>query len=120
MKRSNPRWTPLFCAVGVFALSAVVSAEVQAQAPAVDPAAEKEAEAAKQEAAAGKQQAAATTPPPAAAQGKPLPLGTVVHALPQGCVSTSVGGVEYCYGGGNSYRAVFQDNQVVYVTARPK
>ncbi len=84
-------------------------------------AATKEAEAAKQEAAAAKQQAAAATPPPpAAAAGKPLPLGTVVSALPQGCVSTPVGGVEYYYCGGNFYRAVFQGNQLVYVTAQPK
>jgi hypothetical protein len=49
-----------------------------------------------------------------------LPAGTVVSALPQGCVSTPVGGVEYYYCGGNFYRAVFQGNQLVYVTAQPK
>ena len=59
-------------------------------------------------------------PPPPAAAGKPLPLGTVVSALPPGCVSTPVGGVEYYYGGGNFYRAVFQGNNLVYVTAQPK
>jgi predicted lipid-binding transport protein (Tim44 family) len=85
-------------------------------------AATKEAEAAKKEAEAAKQQAAAAAPPaPApAAAGKPLPLGTVVSALPQGCVATPVGGVEYYYCGGNFYRAVFQGNQLVYVTAQPK
>jgi hypothetical protein len=67
--------------------------------------------------AAAQQQAAA--PPPATA-GKPLPLGTVVSALPAGCTSTPVGGVEYYYCGGNFYRAVFQGNQLVYVTAQPK
>ena len=72
-----------------------------------------------QQAAAAKQQAAATPPPPAAA-GKPLPMGTVVSALPPGCVSTPVGGVEYYYCGGNFYRAVFQGNNLVYVTAQPK
>ena len=81
-------------------------------------AAEKEAAAAKQEAAAAKQQAAAAPPPPAAA-GTPLPLGTVVAALPPGCVSTPVGGEAYYYCGGNFYRAVFQGNQLVYVTAKP-
>ena len=45
-------------------------------------AAEKEAAAAKQEAAAAKQQAATAPPQPSAAAGKPLPLGTVVAALP--------------------------------------
>jgi hypothetical protein len=74
--------------------------------------------AAEKEAAAAKQQAAAPTPPPAAA-GKPLPLGTVVAALPPGCTSTPVGGVEYHSCGGNFYRAVFQGNSLVYVTAQP-
>jgi hypothetical protein len=84
-------------------------------------AAQQQTAVAQQQAAAAKQQAAAATPPPpAAAAGKPLPLGTVVSALPQGCVSTPVGGVEYYYCGGNFYRAVFQGNQLVYVTAQPK
>jgi biotin carboxyl carrier protein len=56
---------------------------------------------------------------PSAAGGKPLPLGTVVHALPGGCTPTPVGGVQYYYCGGNFYRAVFQGNQLVYVTAKP-
>jgi hypothetical protein len=70
-----------------------------------------------QQSAAARQQA--TAPPPATA-GKPLPLGTVVSALPAGCTSTPVGGVEYYYCGGNFYRAVFQGNKLVYVTAQPK
>jgi hypothetical protein len=48
-----------------------------------------------------------------------LPLGTVVSALPTGCVATPVGGVEYYYCGGNFYRAAFQGNTLVYVTAKP-
>jgi len=84
-------------------------------------AAQQQATAAKQEAAAAKQQAAAAPPaPPAAAAGTLLPMGTVVSALPAGCVSTPVGGVEYYYCGGNFYRAVFQGNTLVYVTAQPK
>jgi hypothetical protein len=84
-------------------------------------AAQQQAAAAKQEAAAAKQQAAAVTPvPPPAAAGALLPLGTVVSALPAGCVSTPVGGVEYYYCGGNFYRAMFQGNTLVYVTAQPK
>lgn len=70
--------------------------------------------------------AAAPPPPPSsppapapAPTGKPLPLGTVVHTLPAGCTSTPVGGVNYFYCGGNFYRAVFQGNQLVYVTAKP-
>jgi hypothetical protein len=84
-------------------------------------AAKKEADAAKKEAAAAKQQAAVAPPaaPPAAA-GKPLPLGTVVAALPAGCTPTPVGGVEYYYCGGNFYRAMFQGSTLVYVTAKPE
>ena len=72
--------------------------------------------------AAPQQQAAPAAPaaPPPAATGKPLPLGTVVSALPGGCTSTPVGGVEYYYCGGNFYRAVFQGNKLVYVTAKPE
>jgi hypothetical protein len=70
-----------------------------------------------QQAATAQQQAPA--PPPAAA-GTPLPLGTVISALPAGCTSTPVGGVNYFYCGGNFYRAVFQGNNLVYVTAQPK
>jgi hypothetical protein len=88
-------------------------------------AAQQQTAAAQQQAAAAKQQPAAApaaappaAPPPAAA-GKPLPMGTVVSTLPPGCVSTPVGGVEYYYGGGNFYRAVFQGNSLVYVTAQP-
>lgn len=62
--------------------------------------------------------AVAPAPPPVAA-GKPLPLGAVVSALPAGCVSTPVGGIDYFYCGGNFYRAVFQGNNLVYVTAQP-
>jgi len=75
-----------------------------------------------QQAAPAQQQAAPAAPAaqPPAATGKPLPLGTVVSALPAGCTSTPVGGVEYYYCGGNFYRAVFQGNKLVYVTAQPK
>jgi hypothetical protein len=83
-------------------------------------AAKKEAAAAQKEAEAAKKQAAATPPAPTAAPGKPLPLGTVVSALPAGCVATPVGGVEYYYCGGNFYKAAFQGNQLVYVTTQPK
>ncbi|MCG6868430.1 MAG: hypothetical protein LJE91_06775 [Gammaproteobacteria bacterium] len=66
--------------------------------------------------------AAAPAPAPAsapAADGKPLPIGTVVPSLPAGCTSTPAGGVEYYYCGGNFYRAVFEGNKLVYVTAKP-
>jgi len=83
-------------------------------------AAQQQAAAAQQQAAAAQQQAAMAGPPAApAAAGKPLPLGTVVSALPPGCTSTPVGGVEYYYCSGNFYRTAFQGNTVVYVTAKP-
>jgi len=82
-------------------------------------AAASESAAAQQQAAAAQQQAAAAPPPPPATGGKPLPLGTVVSSLPSGCTSTPVGGVDYFYCGGSFYRAVFQGNQLVYVTAKP-
>ena len=40
--------------------------------------------------------------------------------LPAGCTATPVGGEQYYYCGGNFYRAVFQGNSLVYVTAQPK
>jgi hypothetical protein len=60
---------------------------------------------------------ASPAPPPTA--GKPLPIGTVVPALPAGCVSTPVGGVAYFYCGGNFYRAVIRGNSLVYETVQP-
>ena len=97
--------------VGYAAGAATASAAAQSQQSA---AAQQQAAIAQQQAATAQQQAAA-----AAAAGKPLPLGTVVATLPPGCTSTPVGGVEYYYCGGNFYRAVFQGNQLVYVTAKP-
>jgi hypothetical protein len=90
-----------------------------AQANQQTAAAQQQAAAAEKEAAAAKQQAAAAAPAPPPATGAALPLGTVVAALPTGCTQTPVGGVEYYYCGGNFYRAVFQGNTLVYVTAKP-
>ena len=97
--------------VGYAAGSATATAAAQSQQSA---AAQQQAATAQQQSATAQQQAAA-----AAAAGKPLPLGTVVAALPPGCISTPVGGVEYHSCGGNFYRAVFQGNSLVYVTAQP-
>jgi hypothetical protein len=71
------------------------------------------------QAAAPPPQAAAPQPPPAAS-GQPLPLGTVVSALPAGCVATPVGGENYYYCGGNFYQAKYQGSNLVYVTTKPK
>lgn len=76
-------------------------AEAQAQA------AQQQAAAAQAEADAYKQQAQAAGP---------LPIGTVVTALPPGCTNTTSGGVEYYVCGQNYYRTAFQGSQLVYVT----
>ena len=61
----------------------------------------------------------ASAPAAPAASGQALPLGTVVPALPAGCTQVAQGGVEYSKCGANYYRAVFQGNNLVYVTAQP-
>ncbi len=95
------------------------AAQQQAAAAQQQAAMEKQqAQAAQQQAAAAQQQAVMAQQQ-AAASGKPLPLGTVVSALPGGCVPTPVKGVEYYYCAGNFYRAMFQGNTLVYVTAKP-
>jgi hypothetical protein len=92
------------------------------KAAASSAASQQQAAPAEQQPATAQQQAPAPapTPPPPANTGQPLPLGTVVSALPAGCVSTPVGGVEYYYCGGNFYRAAFQGNKLVYVTTKPE
>ena len=59
-------------------------------------------------------------PPPPPAPAGPVPVGTVVHALPPGCAKTPIGGVEYynC-APGVYYRAAFQGNNLVYVATQP-
>jgi hypothetical protein len=116
VRRRTRRRTAVVVGSSVRAADSAQIAQAQQQTAA----AQQQAAAAEQEAAAAKQQAAAATPPPPAASGKPLPLGTVVSALPAGCTPTPVGGVEYYYCGGNFYRAAFQGNQLVYVTAKPE
>jgi hypothetical protein len=56
-------------------------------------------------------------PPPAAAPAvSAVPIGTVVQALPAGCSSVAVGGVNYSDCGGVFYKAAFQGNSLVYVS----
>jgi multidrug efflux pump subunit AcrA (membrane-fusion protein) len=118
------RRTAVVVGATVHAADSAQMAQAQQQTAAAQQqaaAAQQQAAAAEKEAAAAKQQAAAAAPPPPpAAAGTPLPLGTVVSALPPGCVATPVGGAQYYYCGGNFYRAVFQGNQLVYVTTQPK
>ncbi len=82
-------------------------------------ASQQQAAAAQQQAAAAEQDAAAAKQELAVAEGL-LPLGTVAYSLPAGCVSTAINGTEYYHCGVNYYRAVFQGNSLVYVTAQPK
>jgi len=120
-RRHARRWAVIgTAAVASSATAAAASEAAAAQQQAAT--AQHQAAAAQQPSATTQQQAAAAAPPAAhpAGAGKPLPLGTVVTALPGGCTSTPVGGVEYYYCSGNFYRAVFQGNQLVYVTAQPK
>jgi hypothetical protein len=122
VRRRTARRTAVVVGTSVHAADSAQMAQAQQQAATSQQqaaAAEKEAAAAKQEAAAAKQQAAATPPAPAPATGAALPLGTVVNALPSGCTTTPVGGVEYYHCGSNYYRAAFQGTQLVYVTAKP-
>ncbi len=63
-----------------------------------------------QQAAAAQQQAQVA--------GSPA-IGTVVPALPAGCMAAPVGGVQYYKCGGVYYRAAFQGNNLVYVIAQP-
>ena len=62
--------------------------------------------------------APASTPPPASTQAK-LAIGTVVTALPSGCVSKPINGVQYYQCGANYYLAAYQEGALVYVTAEP-
>ena len=104
--------------VATTATAAAVSA--QKQTAAANSAAASASAASASAAAASAAAASATKAEhPEAAAGKPLPLGTVVATLPAGCTSTPVGNVNYFYCGGNFYRAVFQGNSLVYVTAQP-
>ena len=54
-------------------------------------------------------------PSPAASA---VPIGTVVQALPAGCVSVAVSGVAYYDCGGTFYKAAFQGNNLVYVVVQ--
>lgn len=117
-------------AVVVGSAGAAATASASAQAAAAEQqaaAAQAEAEAAQQQAAAAQAEneqlkAAAAAPPapaPATAPAPALPLGTVVGALPAGCVSTVSGNQELYHCGNDFYKAAFQGSQLVYVTTSP-
>lgn len=101
--------------------SATTSQQQEVAAQQQEVAAQQQQVAAQQQEVAAQQQATAQqqSSPPPADTGQPLPLGTVVPALPSGCSETAVGGVQYYKCGANYYRAVFQGDKLVYVTAQP-
>jgi hypothetical protein len=96
------------------------AAQYQAAAAQQETAAAQQQAAIEREKAAAAQQQAAAAQQQAAASGGPLPLGTVVSALPGGCVPTPVSGVNYYYCGGNFFQAAYQGSTLVYVTTKPK
>lgn len=87
-------------------------------------AAEQQAATAQQQAATAQQQAATAQQQAATAQqqqamaarpaGAP-PVGAIVSALPEGCVSAPRDGIEYYNCEGVFYRSAFQGNNLVYV-----
>jgi hypothetical protein len=106
-RRSAVRTTAV---VGTAAVATTAAATTVAAASASASAASAQAAAA---------QAAAAKPPAPAPGAGPLPVGTVVGALPAGCVSAPVSGVEYYLCNGTYYRAAFQGNNLMYVVSRP-
>ena len=122
-RRRTRRRTAVVVGTSVHAADQQADAQQQAAADQQVAAAEQEAAAAQQQAAEAEQRAAAAEQEAAAAQqqaaGEPLPVGTVVPKLPEGCTSKTVGGVEYHECGGNYFRAAFQENNLVYVTTAP-
>jgi hypothetical protein len=80
--------------------------------------AQQQAATAQQQAAIAQQQAAAAAVPPPAPGGAPA-VGTVVAALPAGCVSAPISGVQYYDCAGVFYKPAFQGNNLVYVVQKP-
>jgi len=56
---------------------------------------------------------------PSAACNRRETVASWHRRFPAGCTAKTVGNVEYYHCGGNYYRAVFQGNNLVYVTAKP-
>jgi hypothetical protein len=111
-------------AVGAAVGSSTAASGAAAASQQQTAAAQQQTAAAQQQTAAAQQQTATAqqqaTPPPAVAAGSPLPLGTVVAALPGGCTTTPVDGVNYYYCGGNFYQAVYEGSALKYITVKPK
>ena len=101
------------------ATASAASAQASAaQAQSASQASAAQAQAAQQQAQAAQAQAQAAQAAAARPAGAPA-VGSVVSALPAGCVSAPTGGVEYQNCGGVYYRAAFQGNNLVYVVQAP-
>ncbi|MFN9771539.1 MAG: hypothetical protein ACK54X_02770 [Burkholderiales bacterium] len=94
----------------VVATSAAASSTTAATAQQQEATAQQQAATAQQQQATAQQQAAV-----AQQQSGALPIGTVVTALPAGCVQETEGGVAYQRCGAVRYRPAFQGNNLVYV-----
>lgn len=97
----------------VVAEAAAVESTAAATAANTAAISQQQAATAKQQSATAQQQAAAARP-----VGAPA-VGTIVNALPSGCVPEDKGGVEYQKCAGVYYRSAFQGNNLVYVVQMP-
>jgi len=61
----------------------------------------------------------AIPPAPPASSGAAPPVGAIFSALPSGCVSAPIGGIQYYDCAGVFYRPTFQGNNLVYVVQKP-
>lgn len=93
----------------VVAVEATAATAAAASAQQAAAAQQQQALAQQQAATTQKQQAETTRP-----AGAP-PIGSVITALPTGCVSAPKDGIEYFNCGGVFYRTAFQGNNLVYV-----
>jgi biotin carboxyl carrier protein len=114
-RRTAVRTTAVVATTTTASAASAQSATAQQQAAT----AQQQSATAQQQSATAQQQAAAAQQPAAAPSDQALPLGTVVAALPAGCSQTTASGVQFYKCGANYYRAVFQGNNLVYVTAKP-
>ncbi len=101
-------------AVGYSAGSASAQQQQQAQQQAEQPADQQAAQPAEQAPTATTEQAAAAAPAPVYG---PLPEGTIVSVLPDGCAPVTSNNVEYQHCGDNYFRTAFQGNNLVYVAS---
>ena len=110
--------TSAVAASNAAAASSATTQQQQATAQQQQAVAQQQQATAQQQAATAQQQAAIAQQQAAAAAGAP-PIGHTVSALPAGCVSTPINGVQYFNCAGVYYRPAFQSNNLVYVVTQP-